>query len=191
MRIPTLLSTIVLLVVLIPASATADERPQTPTSPSVDGAATASDPTTGSDWSPASDDETPDWNLTGEGSGEVTAMAAWGCAGDAVEPDEWYDMPGYIRSVAYTATQTCWGAYGLQRSCARLQKWNYGTYAWNNVTAFRCGSWTTSTYSIGSGVVRCSDVGPGKYRTRGRGEADTPQGFFTAYGNSNGVILCQ
>lgn len=137
-----------------------------------------------------SEDTTPDWSLGDADGGQPAVAAAWGCAGDAVEPDIVYDMPGYVKSVAYNATQTCWGAYGLQRSCARLQEWNYGTYKWENRTTFRCGSWTASTYSIGGGVVKCNDVGAGKFRTRGKGEADTPQGFFRAYGNSNEVILC-
>lgn len=145
-----------------------------------------------------SDDSTPDWNLEGQSddsaaesdASELTSVLAWSCAGDAVEPDIVYDMPGYIESVAYHATQTCAGTFGLQRACARLQEWNYGLHKWENRTTFRCGAWTTSSYSIGGGVVHCSDLDAGKFRTRGKGEADTPQGIFREYGNSNEVILC-
>lgn len=123
-----------------------------------------------------------------KGSAEKRAEV-WSCTGDAQEPDI-VRTPPYVPNIAYVATQQCVGTFVLQSTCVRLEEWSDATSRWLDRTRWRCGPWVSGPLSVGSGTVKCSQVGHGKYRTAGRGEVETKSGVHKKVGYSRSATLC-
>lgn len=118
-------------------------------------------------------------------------LAGGACVGDALEPDAYFQGPTRILSVGYGATQTCTGSFVLQRTCVRLQEYDFGRNEWYARTTWSCGRWTSASFSRDDGGQKCSDLKRGKFRTQGRGEVETRAGtVLKKLGTSSEVWHC-
>lgn len=139
------------------------------------------------------------WTVSARTSSEARAdevdeqaarVEVWQCVGDAVEPDIVFTGPTYKAWIAYTATQTCTGTFITQQVCTRLQEYNAGTKRWRARTTWRCSQTVAGVFQAANGTVACSDVGKGRYRTRGKGIVTARSGTYTRTATSSAATLC-
>ncbi len=130
----------------------------------------------------------PSWTLSPVGNGKAKLPALSGaCHGHSDAP--WTASDRGVAGIAYSANQTCTGAFVLQRVCVSLEERDYyGDFL--TLTGSHCGSFTSDSYTSYGRWAGCA-AGHGVYRTKSQGIVEWVEGLpETATGASTSATLC-